>query len=222
MKIYSLRGFFLAENTYVISTGRGLIVIDPGAHPDAFDTVFDFLGEKCEYVLLTHAHFDHNCATAYLKEKGAKIFCHKSYLELIESCSMVNLGNYPGLNLPYTADVLLEGGESLELCGVKINTFYTPGHSVDGMCYLIENNLFSGDTLFNLSYGATHFPTGDFYTLKESIIRLTKAVPGDAGLFDGHTRLRGEMPLGDRRFLLCKPSSTIEYELKNNPIFYEN
>ena len=222
MKIYSLRGFYLSENTYILSAGEGLVVIDPGAHPDFLDDAFAFLGEKCRYVLLTHAHFDHDCSVAYLQQKGAKVICHKNHNDVIEKCSMINFGSYPGLNLPYTTDIVIEDDETLSLCGIDIQAIYTPGHSADGVCYLAGKHLFCGDTLFKLGYGATHFPTGDFYTLKKSIYRLINELDSKTLVYDGHSKPKGEIQNGNRHFLLCEHSTTIEYETENNPIFYED
>ncbi|MBO7326720.1 MAG: MBL fold metallo-hydrolase, partial [Clostridia bacterium] len=61
----------------------------------------------------------------------------------------------------------------------------TPGHTKGGACYILENNSFSGDTLFQTSYGRTDLPTGDYNALKESLNKLF-ALEGDYNVYPGH------------------------------------
>lgn len=82
----------------------------------------------------------------------------------------------------------------------KLKFIHTPGHTKGGMCILVNEVLFSGDTLFRQSIGRTDFPGGDFNEIKASINQKLFALPGEIDVFPGH--------MGP---------TTIEYEKENNP-----
>ena len=89
---------------------------------------------------------------------------------------------------PWTADVLLAGGETLELAGFEIKVLFTPGHSPGHVSFSIpgEQALFSGDVLFEGSVGRTDLPGGDWPTLLESIRGLVESLPGETTVYPGH------------------------------------
>ena len=67
----------------------------------------------------------------------------------------------------------------------EIKVVHTPGHTVGGVCYLVNDAIFSGDTLFSGSCGRIDFPGGDGITLQNSLKRL-KSLEGDYRVFPGH------------------------------------
>ena len=96
-----------------------------------------------------------------------------------------------------TPDILVSDGDSIPLGSLTIQALHTPGHTVGSYCYLVEDALFSGDTLFQQSCGRTDFPTGDSAALAGSLRRLA-ALPGNFQVYPGH---EGETTLGiERRF----------------------
>ena len=68
---------------------------------------------------------------------------------------------------------------------MKITAMHTPGHSSGSVCYLVNDCLFTGDTLFKGSIGRFDFPSGDYGKLVDSLLRI-KCLPGDYELFCGH------------------------------------
>ena len=68
---------------------------------------------------------------------------------------------------------------------MRLTVLHTPGHTPGSSCFLCENVLFSGDTLFRFSMGRTDFPGGSFQDMKESLDRLA-ALPGDYTVLPGH------------------------------------
>ena len=179
MEIKILQNRENAENTYIITENERSVVIDPGLD---FDEILKN-AEKIEYILLTHCHFDHIETLVSLKEKtGAKIvFSDVNNLnnEDINLSKMVY-----GKNIGTEPDILVSDGENLEFLNIKC--IKTPGHTSCGMCYLLENNLFSGDTLFSKSVGRWDLPTGDFKTLKNSILKKLYTLPDETVVFPGH------------------------------------
>ena len=87
----------------------------------------------------------------------------------------------------------------MSLNNLKIECILTPGHTSGGMCFLINDSLFSGDTLFQVGIGRTDFPTGNMNDFKKSLLKL-KCLPKNTKIYPGH----GEL-------------STLEFELKYNP-----
>src|SRR5207342_407363 len=111
----------------------------------------------------------------------------------------------PGIHVrPWTADVLLDGGESLELAGLQVDVVAVPGHSPGHLAYAVDGALLSGDVLFAGSVGRTDLPGGDWPTLIGSIRKLVGTFPGDTVVHPGHG-----------------PSTTLDAELAGNPFLAE-
>jgi|TARA_B110000467_G_scaffold44007_1_gene40362 glyoxylase-like metal-dependent hydrolase (beta-lactamase superfamily II) len=85
-----------------------------------------------------------------------------------------------------TVDNILITGSVLEFSGFKVEVIETPGHTPGGVSYLIDNHLFTGDTLFSGSIGRTDLPGGDLDLLLNSIHK--KIMPLDESIFvhSGH------------------------------------
>ena len=130
------------------------------------------LGANIKYILLTHGHFDHVLGVNEMKKAlGAKVYIHKSDVFMLENINQIM--SLFGMNQkvePPEYDELVEDGQELPLGNTKIKILHTPGHSEGGVCYLVDDKLFSGDTLFRESVGRTDLYGGNFKTLLNSII----------------------------------------------------
>lgn len=178
------------ENTYLIfdeNTKNGVIV-DPGCSIDKIEKMIEDNGVKVRYILLTHCHYDHIMSLVPLKEKtGASIVTGDK--------GSINIGD-PFINLTehglgyrienIHSDVILKDGESLVIDGLEIKCIYTPGHTNCGVCYLVENELFAGDTLFLRSCGRWDLPTGNSEILFESIREKLYTLPDETVVHSGH------------------------------------
>lgn len=192
----------LETNCYTVFQNNVGFVIDPGAEADVIYNKAVEKGIKIEAILLTHGHFDHVGAVSDLQKlTGAKIYISNNDAELANSFKNLSFA-LGGVMTKFTADVLVKEGE-YEVAGMSVRVIETPGHTSGGVCYLTDGKLFSGDTLFCLSYGRTDFPTGDFESLKTSIIGKLFTLD-DCDVYPGH----GE-------------TTRLEYEKKNNPILYD-
>ena len=177
-------------NTYIIWDTNTLdaAVIDWGGD---FELVNNFLNENklnLNFVLNTHGHFDHIMADDEVQKKlGTPIFAHDKDKELIAylPVQLEIFGITEGIEAP-EIDNQIEDGDILKLGNYNIKVLYTPGHSQGGVCYLIDDNLFSGDTLFLECIGRTDFPYGNHEQLINSI--KTKLLPLDDKIkvFPGH------------------------------------
>lgn len=200
MKIVTLHTTMLETGTYVVINGGRAFVVDPGADAERIIAAAEAEGAKIEWVLLTHAHFDHIGAAAALQREGARIILHRDDVKLIKSFQ--NLSVLAGVKVEhFTPDVTVAGGETLDVAGVSVKVIHTPGHTAGSVCYVAGDVIFSGDTLFALSYGRTDFPTGSFAQLKNSVVNKLFALEGDYKVLPGH-----EGP------------TTLDYERAHNPI----
>lgn len=166
------------------------IIIDPAASPSEIEDAVKRIGVNIRGIFLTHGHFDHIGAAKSLKEKyGVSIYAHKDEAELCVN-GMLNLSAVFGTEDSVNVDVLLNDGQTVEVCGFKITVIHTPGHTKGSCCYLIEDDekvrLFSGDTLFCQSHGRTDFPTGSERQIYESIVDKLLVLDGAMEVYSGH------------------------------------
>ena len=200
MKILTFHTTELETDTYLVTNGSEAFVVDPGDGADMLTAAAEAEGAKIGWVLLTHAHFDHIGAAAELQRGGALIVMHRDDVPLVGSFK--NLAFYAGKKVEhFTPDVTVSGGETLDAAGIAVKVMHTPGHTAGGVCYIAEDCIFSGDTLFELSYGRTDFPTGSFKELKNSIVNKLFALKGDYKVFPGHGA-----------------PTTLQFEREHNPV----
>ena len=189
MEIKTLTLGEIGVNCYLISSKTGAVVIDPGYKSNE---VLNFLKEnqnKERLILLTHNHFDHiGYALDLSRLTDTKIAIGK--LDNVGlSNPQINLSTVFGSDIEhFSADILLNNNEEVAVGDIKFTVLHTPGHTVGSVCYLLNNNIFAGDTLFCESIGRTDFPGGDFETIKKSILMLYEF---DDGMFvyPGHGSL---------------------------------
>ena len=185
MKLYHLCSGPLRVNTYfLVGDNNRAIVIDSGENYKKVKQVESEYGFKIEAVLLTHSHFDHAGNAKKLQDDGAKIYVSEKDAKKLLNDD--NLSKDFGREFMYlTADYTFNDGEELNLFGIKIKVIATPGHTDGSVCFLIENMLFTGDTLFLESVGRTDFKSGNRRELVSSIRKLF-ALSGDYTVYPGH------------------------------------
>ena len=181
------------ENTYLITdeaTGFKAI-IDPGYY--GVDVRMDIQNNAyLKYVLLTHGHHDHFLdANEYVAEYSAVRFA------VPEKDMMLIKGQQFSCPEP---SMLLREGDVITLGETELRVLETPGHTIGGVCFATDKEIFTGDTLFRLSVGRTDLLTGDWNMLVDSIKNKLYKLDDNMIVYPGH---------GD--------PTTIGYEKRANP-----
>lgn len=181
---------------------KEMVIIDPGASAKQLADRVRKDGYTPVAILLTHGHFDHATGAKELAEEfGIDIYAHELEQETLEDPEL-NASWMMGAGQVFHADKFLEDEQVVELAGFSIKVLLTPGHTVGGCCYYLEEEgiVFSGDTLFCMSIGRTDFKKGSMSDLVRSVKEKLFTLPGDTTVYPGHNDV-----------------TTIEYEKVNNP-----
>ena len=197
VKVGCLKVGFNRTNCYIFfdEDTKEAVIVDPGENADFIQEQVSEIGVTPLAILLTHAHYDHIGAVTAIKEAyNIPIYVHEEDVPML-SDRMKNLGNVV-VNLSED-DVILKGGEELDIAGIKIKVFHTPGHTRGCVCYYLEEEgiLFSGDTMFRYSWGRTDFPGGSEREIMDSIRSKLLPLPEETVVFPGHegaTRISDE------------------------------
>lgn len=177
------------ENLYVVRAGRGAaeaVVVDPGEGAAQLRLELAGMGASCAAVLLTHTHWDHIGAVADLAEgTGAPVYVPEAERDVLERPDEYYAEH--GIRIrPWEPDVVLVGGETLDIAGLSFETVAVPGHSPGHLAFHADGSLFSGDVLFAGSVGRTDLPWADPELLLESIRLLMERFPPDTVVLPGH------------------------------------
>lgn len=177
----------LENNMYLVAdeASRKAVLIDASSNiPELIEFAKDY---DVEYILLTHGHFDHIMGLTSLKQAlGAQAVISKDDLVISDNINeFTRLFGLPD-TVPPTYEKFVKDGDIINVGGLKIKVIATPGHTEGGVCYLIEDNLFSGDTLFKQSVGRTDLFGGDFKKLTNSIKNKLFKLDDNIKVFPGH------------------------------------
>lgn len=177
----------LENNVYLVAdeVSKKAVLIDATALTDEIQDACK--NYDVEYILLTHGHFDHIMGLTALKNAlGAKAVINQNDLIISDNINeFTRLFGLPDC-IPPTYEKFVEDGEVLNVGELKIEVITTPGHTEGGVCYKVENNLFSGDTLFRESVGRTDLFGGNFNKLSESIKNKLFKLNDDIKVYSGH------------------------------------
>lgn len=200
MNIEKVISFDFDQNCYIIYNNNNGILIDPGIDTFKILKRLDELKVNISHILLTHCHYDHIFSVNELR-CGKKVITTKECSDNITS-SVINLSQAFGNEFTCKpADIILADNEELKIGDIKIKAITTPGHTDGGVCYLIGDKLFSGDTLFKRSIGRCDFPKGDEEVLISSIKDKLFNLPDNTEVYPGHGDIT---TIGyEKKFNLC-------------------
>jgi glyoxylase-like metal-dependent hydrolase (beta-lactamase superfamily II) len=180
----------IQTNCYVVGceeTKAGAI-IDPGGHPQRILAEVARLGLTIEYVLNTHAHFDHTEANGPIVEAtGATLALHPQELPLLKAAGGAALFGVQADPSPLPG-LELHDGDELAVGTLCFQVLHTPGHTPGHVCFYeaAQGVLFDGDVLFRRGVGRTDLPGGSWSQLADSIGRVLFSLPDETVVYSGH------------------------------------
>ena len=175
--------------TYIIASakGREAVIIDPVIeNVESYIRILNELDLKLVKVIDTHIHADH--------VTGA------SKLQKVTDCTTLMGEHTPA----ETVDIKVKDSEIINIDNLKIKSLYTPGHTSDSYSFLLDNYLFTGDTLLINGTGRTDFQNGSSKDAYNSLFNYLLKLPDETLVYPGHD-YNGKF------------SSTIGNEKKFNP-----
>ena len=176
-------------NTYLVYDNKSKegILIDVGGSADEIVDTVNELGISVKYILNTHGHFDHILGAKEICEKlNIGFYIHEGDAIFVESLEdQLELYGFPPVTPPQIKGLITKDSD-FSIGNTKIEIIETPGHTPGGICLLIDNILFSGDTLFYESVGRTDLPGGDYNTLQNSIKNKLFTLDESLIVYPGH------------------------------------
>lgn len=176
-------------NTYICfdeDTREGFI-LDVGECTEDILSYIKRNNIKIRYIILTHGHFDHICGVADFLDlyPNALVIMHKEDIHMISD--KTNLAYQNGETVrQFKVDITIEDTKEMDICSMKTKFMSTPGHTAGSMIVMLEDYMFSGDTLFYHGIGATNFPTGNLPAMIRSISRIFCDLDKNYRIFPGH------------------------------------
>ena len=181
MEIKNIVSYEMDQNCYLITEKGFGILIDPGL--DTFKILKETEDITINYILLTHCHFDHLYSLNEIRGEKKVVGTKNCSFNMIRpEISLASSQVLPKAS----CDIEMEDGEEMDFDGIKVKCIYTPGHTNGSCCYMIENKLFSGDTLFMGSIGRCDLPTGNFKEIENSIRNKIYKLDDETVVFPGH------------------------------------
>ena len=175
--------------TYIIASakGREAVIIDPVLeNVEDYINILKELDLKLVKVIDTHIHADHVTGASKLKQ--------------VTNCTTI-MGEHTPAD---TVEIKVKDDEIINIDNLKIRSMYTPGHTSDSYSFLLDNYLFTGDTLLINGTGRTDFQNGSSKDAYNSLFNNLLKLPEETLVYPGHD-YNGKF------------SSTIGNEKKFNP-----
>jgi len=196
------------NNTYLIVDQESKIaaVIDPSiASRELLQKITDE-DLHLEYILITHAHFDHIGGVKWLKgqfDHAVKVALHLSDLSLWQSGGSAREFGFD-FKAGEDPDLMIENNQVIKLGSTSIKVLYTPGHTPGHVTFSVENALavFCGDLIFYHGIGRTDLKISNEYDLMKSIEEKIFKLDPKTTLYPGHG-----------------PSTSVQEEMESNPFF---
>jgi hydroxyacylglutathione hydrolase len=161
----SMDGFEV--NAYVIHAPEGDIIVDAGAEPEK---ILGATRAPVAAILVTHGHADHvNALDSVRRETGAPVYMHPADAE-------GKVSDYQPL----------EDGRALDLAGLGIRVFHTPGHSPGSVTFVVGDDQIVGDLILPGSVGRTDIPGASWEEIEESIRKVMPLWEEGTRLYAGH------------------------------------
>jgi sulfur dioxygenase len=187
------------------------IVIDPAHEIGPYIEAIESKRLKLDYVLDTHSHADHITGAGKLAQKTEAIVMMNKNVEKQRKISEgrgdeMGIGDILRENASVTVDQKVGEGNEIKVGNLSMKIICTPGHTLDAMCLLMKDRVFTGDTLMIGLCGRTDLPGGSTEMMYESIFQKLYHLKDDLLVYPAHD-YKGNI------------NSAMGYEKMNNPFF---
>ena len=199
----------IGANTYILGdeTSKKAILIDCTGDYLEIKKALDNDNLNLVAIFLTHGHFDHVLGVNDIKKiyPDVKVYINKEDEVLCQNIAVqcahfgINSCDVPKI------DEYIDENSKFDISGFDIKAISTPGHSKGSLCYLINGELFSGDTLFYTEIGRCDLFGGSFSEIEKSIRGKLFVLDDKTIVHPGHGQ-----------------DTSIAYEIKHNAYFGEN
>ncbi len=157
--------------TYLLASRRGgeALIIDPVLERvERYLQLLEELDLKLVKALDTHVHADHVTGMGALRDRTRciTVMGAESQIDVVSQ--------------------RVSDGDPIEIEGLRLTALYTPGHTDDSYCFLMDERVFTGDTLFIRGTGRTDFQRGDSRAAYESIFTKLLTLPAETLVYPGH------------------------------------
>jgi hydroxyacylglutathione hydrolase len=166
-----------------------VIIIDPGADANLIIEYLKLHALIPACVINTHAHFDHiGAVNEILSLYQIPFYLHSGDFKLLKQANIYKaiFGETKSIKIPQPTFDLSTSPGTLKFGGVTVNLIFTPGHTKGSISFLIDGNLFSGDTILSSGVGRTDLPGGDRDEIILSIKSLAQILPQEFTIWPGH------------------------------------
>lgn len=189
-------------NCYIImdENTKEAVVLDPGGDVDDIEKAIKSINADVKYILLTHGHVDHVGGVDELRNiVNAKVGISEKDYVLMEKGTYIY-----GDAFNQSVDLFLKENDIIKLNNFDVECIETPGHTKGGLVFKVNENVFTGDTLFTGSIGRTDLEGGNYEEIMNSLKNKLVSLNDDCIVFPGHG-----------------PRSTIGNEKMTNPFLKE-
>ena len=166
----------MSQNSYLVIEGEDAVLIDAGAFVGQIEENLKVFTPKPKIraVMLTHCHFDH---VAELDNILAKYKCPAYIFKQGKPMLYDEKKNLSYLDTPFKIKAKRDvktfvDGDTLTFGSIEVKCYNTPGHSIDSSCFVVGDNMFTGDTIFKVEVGRTDMFSGDDSVQRISLDRI--------------------------------------------------
>ena len=187
MRIRSLFPESFASNCYLLISEGHALVVDPSISSDAIQSALLEEGAVPDGILLTHGHFDHMLSLDLLRRHTlSDAWIHEEDAYRLTDGKANAFYTFFGRERVWApAEHTFTDGDLIPLGNESIRVIHTPGHTEGSCCFLADDFLVTGDTIFAESYGRCDLLGGSIELLRHSLQKL-RALPPTFTVYPGH------------------------------------